>query len=116
MRHPHGETVIRKRATPVLDPYSQEVIDLDWKTLLPDLEIPRCAVDDSKTRETNDVNRNAVVTDFVVWPDAQYDVTPADRLVIRGLTCEIVGRPSTPSNPFTGDRPGMEIYANVWEG
>ena len=115
MPHPFGETVTRKRATPVLDPYSQEVTELDWTTTI-DLAIPRCAVDDSKTRETFDTNRTAVVTDFVVWPDGQYDVTAKDRLVIRGLTCEIVGRPSTPRNPFTGDEPGMEIYANVWEG
>lgn len=115
MRHPHGETVTRLRGIPTADPYSGESTALDWTTPQT-LEIPRCAVDDSKTRETNDVNRNAVVTDFVIWPDAVYDVTAADRLIIRGLTCEIVGRPSTWSNPFTGDTPGMEIAANVWEG
>lgn len=114
-RHPHGETITRLRAAPVLDPYSQEVTGLDWDDTT-DLEIPRCAVDDSKTREVLDASRNAVVTDFVIWPDDQYDVTAADRLVIRGLTCEIVGRPSTPRNPFTGDEPGMEIAANIWEG
>lgn len=115
MRHPHGETVTRLRATPVLDPYSNEATGSDWDD--PDtLEIPRCAVDDSKTRETNDTTRNAVVTDFVVWPDAHYDVKSGDRLVIRDLTCEIVGRPSTPVNPFNGDAPGMEVFANVWEG
>ena len=107
-RHPHGEEVSRLRATPILDPYSQEETGLDW-TEVTELVIPRCAVDDSKTRETNGVDRNAVVTDFVVWPDAQYDVTAADRLVIRGVECQIVGRPSTPRNPFTGDMPGMEI-------
>lgn len=115
MRHPHGETVIRQRGVPVTDPYSSEVTGLDWTTPTT-LAIPNCAVDDSKTRETFDTDRNAVVTDFVVWPDSQYDVTSADRLVVRGLTCQIVGRPSTPTNPFTGDKPGMEIFCNVWEG
>lgn len=115
MRHGRGETVIRLRATPVVDPYSTEATGLDWAASV-ELVLPRCAVDDSRTRETNDVNRNAVVTDFVVWPDAQYDVRSGDRLVIRGLTCEVVGRPSTPVNPFTGDAPGMEIHANIWEG
>lgn len=103
----------------ILDPYSQELTQAAWDDddhPPSELEIPRCAVDDSKTRETNDANRNAVVTDFVVWPDNQYDVTAADRLVVRGLTCTIVGRPSTPHNPFTGDEPGMEIFANIWEG
>jgi head-tail adaptor len=115
MRHPFGETVTRLRGVPVTDPYSGEETTLDWTTPTV-LDIPRCAVDDSKTRETNDTNRNAVVTDFVIWPDAQYDITATDRLVIRGLACEIVGRPSTPRNPFTGAEPGMEIFANVWEG
>ncbi len=115
MRHPHGETVMRQRATAILDPYSQEMTGADWDD--PDtLEVPRCAVDDSKTREVVTTDRGAVVTDFVVWPDSQYDITAADRLVVRGLVCEIVGRPSTPVNPFTGDAPGMEIFCNVWEG
>lgn len=113
--HSRGETITRIRAAVVTDPYSDEATALDWNTTTT-LVIPRCAVDDSKTRETFDANRTAVVTDFVVWPDGQYDVTAKDRLIIRGLTCEIVGRPSTPRNPFTGDEPGMEIYANVWEG
>lgn len=115
MRHPHGETVTRQRAAVVTDPYSGEATGLNWKVITT-LDIPRCAVDDSKTRETFDVNRNATVTDFVVWPDGQYDVTSKDRLVVRGLVCEIVGRPSTPKNPFTGDEPGMELFVNVWEG
>lgn len=115
MRHPYGETVTRLRGTAVLDPYSQEATGTDWDN--PDaLVVPRCAVDDSKTRETNDANRNAVVTDFVVYPDDHYDIQSGDRLVIRSLTCNIVGRPSTPANPFNGDAPGMEIFANVWEG
>lgn len=115
MRHPFGEEVSRLRATPVLDPYSQEVTGLDWSEVV-ELVIPRCAIDDSKTREILDTNRNAVVTDFVVYPDDQYDIQSGDRLVVRGMVCEIVGRPSTPINPFNGDAPGMEIAANIWEG
>lgn len=115
MRHPHGETIIRLRATPTLDQYSGEQTGTNWTT--PDtLGVPRCAIDDSKTRETNTTDRNAVVTDFVIWPDAHYDIQSGDRLIVRGLTCEIVGRPSTPVNPFNGDAPGMEIAANIWEG
>lgn len=115
MRHPHGETITRLRATPLVDPYSEESTGKDWNN--PDtLEVPHCAVDDSKTRETNDADRNAVVTDFVIWPDAHYDIQAGDRLVVRGLTCEVVGRPSTPINPFTGHAPGMEIAVNIWEG
>lgn len=115
MRHPFGEIVTRLRGTAIPDPYSGEETGINWDD--PDeLEVPRCAVDDSKTRETNDANRNAVVTDFVVYPDTQHDIESGDRLVVRGLVCEIVGRPSTPVNPFNGDAPGMQIFANVWEG
>lgn len=115
MRHPHGETVVRQRAAVTIDPYSNEQTALDWADVS-ELDVPRCAIDDSKTREVNTPDRGAVVTDFVIYPDDQYDVEARDRLVIRGLVCEIVGRPSTPRNPFTGDMPGMEIFANVWEG
>lgn len=115
MRHPYGETISRLRGTPKLDPYSEEQTGIDWAN--PDtLEVPRCAIDDSKTRETNATDRNAIVTDFVIYPDGQYDIKAGDRLVIRDLTCEIVGRPSTPRNPFNGEQPGMEIFANIWEG
>lgn len=115
MRHPRGETIIRRRAAPIIDPYSQEATGLDWDDVT-EFDIPRCAVDPSKTRETFDTNRNAVVTDFAIWTDAVYDITSADRLTIRGLDCRIVGRPAAWANPFNGDVPGMEIFANVWEG
>jgi head-tail adaptor len=115
MRHLFGETVTRVRAAAILDPYSQEETGLDWDDTA-ELAIPRCAVDPSKTRETFDTNRNAVVTDFAVWTDDVYDITAADRLVIRGLKCQIVGRPAIWTNPFNGETPGMEIFANVWEG
>lgn len=115
MRHPHGAAVTRLRGTPILDPYSQEPNGTDWEN--PDtLTIPRCAIDGSRTREVNTVDRGAVVTDFVIYPDAVYDVLPTDRLIVNGLVCEIVGRPWAPENPFNGDTPGMEIAANVWEG
>lgn len=115
-RHPHGETVTRQRGVPATDPYSGEETGLDWSSPV-ELSVPRCAVDPSKTRETFDTNRNAVVTDYVLWTDGVYDITAADRLVVRGVTCEIVGKPAIwGPNPFTGDVPGMEIFANVWEG
>lgn len=115
MRHPHGETVTRLRGTPIADPYSGENTGIDWDAPQA-LEIPRCGVDGSRTREVVTADRGAVVTDFVIWPDAVYDVQAGDRLIVFGLTCEIVGRPWAPSNPIVEHRPGMEIFANVWEG
>jgi hypothetical protein len=119
MRHPHGATVTLLRAAMVLDPYSQELTQAAWDDEdhpPTSLEIPRCAIDGSRTREVNTVDRGAVVTDFVIYPDAVYDVLPTDRLIVNGLVCEIVGRPWAPENPFNGDTPGMEIAANIWEG
>lgn len=116
MRHPHGETVTRVRAAVVSDPYSGEATGLDWDDTT-ELQIPRVAIDPSKTRETFDTNRNATVTDFVLWPDDIHDVISSDRIIVRGLTCNIIGRPvDWGPNPFTGDTPGMEIFCNVWEG
>lgn len=115
MGFPHGETVTRQRATAVVDPYSGESTELDWST--PDtLAIDGCAVASGGSLEPVEAARNAVDSDFDVLAPFGSDVRSTDRLVIRGLVCEVVGRPFDWASPFSGWQAGMVIQAKIREG
>ena len=111
----HGESVTRLRAQTSTDPYSGESTP-DW-SLAPSSETTTgWGVDDSRSAEPDEVAREAVVTDFVLYREAAADILPGDRVVVRGLTCEVVGRPATWRHPFTGWSAGFVVRANVVEG
>lgn len=111
----HGETVTRLRGTAAVDPYSGESTGADWSD--PDsLALTGCAVWDGKSFELLADAREGVVSDFVVAADSGSDVVASDRVVIRGLTCEVDGRPFDWRSPLTGWRPGLVFRANVVEG
>ena len=111
----YGETVTRLRPQLAPDPYSGEDRP-DW-TLPPASEdIPGWGVDDSKSEEPVEVGRTPVVTDFVLYRDDVADVLPGDRVIVRGVTCEVQGRPTTWRHPMTGWDAGFVVRANVWEG
>lgn len=111
----YGETVTRLRADAAVDPYSGESVGNDWTS--PDsLDIPGCGIADGGSLEPTQDARNAVESDFDVIAPYGVDVTAADRLVIRGLTCQVQGRPFDWMNPLTGWQPGTVIRAKVVEG
>lgn len=112
---PHGETVTRRRGAPVTDPYSGEETGVDWSTPT-DVDIAGCAVAIGSTDDPTMVARDAVVSDFTVYAPPGTAVLPSDRLVIRSLVCEVVGRPFEWRSPFTGWEPGVVVHANVVEG
>ncbi len=112
---PHGETVTRLRAATTVDPYSQES-SADWSQPPAELDFPGCAVAASGSSEPLQTAREAVDSDFDVFMPADADVTPQDRLVVRGLVCEVVGRPFVWSSPFTGWTPGLVVQASIREG
>ncbi len=115
MTFANGETVTRQRATTTTDPYSGEETALDWSA--PDeVELDGWGVDDSKSAEPLADARQAVVTDFVLFRQEPADILPSDRLVIRGFTCEVVGRPASWRNPFSGWEAGFVVQANIVEG
>jgi hypothetical protein len=87
----------------------------DWTTPT-ELEIPLCGVADGGSLEPLQDARNAVESDFDVVAPYGADVTAADRLVIRGLTCTVQGRPFAWRSPFTGWEPGTVIRAKIVEG
>lgn len=115
MDFPHGETVTRQRSTAVTDPYSDEDTGADWTS--PDtLPIAGCAVATGGTIEPVADARNSVESDFDVLAPFGSDVTAQDRLVIRGLVCEVQGRPFDWHHPMTGWEPGTVIKAKIVEG
>jgi hypothetical protein len=104
------ETVTRLRGVPVLDPYSGDVTGLEWPEPPVDpLPIEGCLVGDGGSIEPLRDARNSVESDFGVLAPSGADVTAADRLVVRGLTCQVVGR------PFDWGK-GMTINAKIAEG
>ncbi len=111
----HGESVTRLRAQKSQDPYSGEWV-ADWSLPTSDEVTHGWGVDDSRSAEPSEVARDAVVTDVVLYRDEPADITEGDRVVVRGLTCEVVGRPATWRHPFTGWAAGFVVRANVVEG
>ncbi|HKY57665.1 MAG TPA: hypothetical protein VJL80_06480 [Aeromicrobium sp.] len=112
---PHGEQVVRQRATRVADRYNPDDVALDWEN--PDvLTIPNVGVALSSTADPLIDAREAVDSDYTLFMETGSDVLPDDRLVIRGIACEVVGRPFDWSNPFTGWEAGMVVQAKVREG
>jgi hypothetical protein len=116
---PAQEVVVRLRAPLIADAYA--VIDgvpvpsvRDWSAA-EELSFD-AAVADSGSAEPLVTGRAPVDSDFTVYADAGIDVLSTDRLVIRGLPCDVIGRPFDWRSPFTGWRPGTVIRASVREG
>lgn len=115
----HGETVVRLRAPMVFDPYSATDTLAEWDDEdNPPSELPLhgVGVADGGSIEPEQDARNSVESDFDVIVAAGTDVLPTDRLRIRGLVCEVQGRPFDWLNPFTGWQPGMVVKAKIVEG
>jgi hypothetical protein len=122
MDFPYGETVTRVRAQDVLDPYSGETIDKEWPDLDESGDIPGvvdvegCAVWQGSSTEPILDARDMVVSDYTVAAPAGADIVAGDRVLIRGLLCDVAGRPFDWRSPFTGWAPGLIVQANLVEG
>lgn len=112
---PHGETVVRQRATSADNPYSGEAGDTDWTT--PGLlTITGCAFDPGGSLEPTEQGRTAVITQPTLYAPPNSDVLAGDRLVVRGRTWDVDGDPADWRSPFTGWEPGMAIKLKAVEG
>lgn len=100
-RHPFGETVTRLRATATLDPFSGENTDLDWDDPN-ELEIPGVAIAPGAFVESETPDRTRVDVNFTLYCAFGDDIEPLDRVVVRGLTCEVIGQRQDWRSPFTG--------------
>lgn len=111
----HGETVTRLRGTPVVDRYSGEQTGISWAN--PDaLEIPGCGFNPGGSSEPTQDGRNAVITRPEVYAPSDADVQSGDRLVVRGDTFEVDGKPAAWISPFTGWAPGTVIALKEVQG
>lgn len=111
----HGETVTRLRAPLVTDPYSDDTTERDWDNAT-ELDINGCGVADGGSTEPLQDARNAADSDFDVFMPTGTDVAATDRLRIRGLVCDVAGRPFDWRSPFTGWEPGLVVQAKIREG
>lgn len=115
MNFPHGETVTRLRAPLTTSRFSGRTTEPDWDHP-GELSIGGCAVADGGSVEVPEPGRDAVDSDFDVFMPAGTDVTAADRLEVRGLVCDVVGRPFLWRSPFTGWEPGTVVRCKIREG
>lgn len=103
-----GVTVVRLRATPVLDPYSQRLVGADWTT--PDtLTIAGAFVGSSSSSPVDGELRREVVTTKSLYCDPSVDVRVGDRIVSGQHTYTVTSVPEADVNPFTGWQPVQEI-------
>lgn len=112
----NGETVTRLRATTTANPYSGESDgDPDW-TNPDDLDIDGCGFDPGGSYETPDPRRDSITSQPTIYAPADADIAAADRVVARGVTYEVDGRPALWRNPLTGWQPGLVVRLRLFEG
>lgn len=119
MDFPHGETVTRLRRFEEVDPYSQEVEYASWEDESNppyELDIDGWGVAQLGSLEPNDLARDAVVTDYTLFRTERADVLAGDRVIVRGETCDVIGRPAWWHHPMTGWDAGFVVRANLVEG
>lgn len=104
----YGETVTRQRANATADPYSGDSTALDW-TSPDELTISGVAVAQGAFIENATPDRTRVDIDFTLYGEFASDVEPLDRMVVRGLICEVVGKRQDWMNPFSGTHAGSVI-------
>ena len=110
---PYAEQVTVQTAGTTTDPYSGEASE-DWST--PTTRTEKCAVADGGSTEPNIDARSAIDSDFDLLFDYDPQILPAERVVVRGLVCEVDGRPFTWRSPFTGWEPGTVVRVKIREG
>lgn len=104
----HGETVTRIRPAAASDPYSGEDTELDWASAT-STDLPGFAVAPGGFVENEDPDRSSVDIAFTLYGPYAADIEPLDRIVVRGLTCEVSGKRQDWRNPFTGNEAGCVV-------
>ncbi len=108
------ELVARLRPASATDPYATvdgtQVLVADW-TQPPSTTWFEAMVADSGSVEPLLDGREPIDSDFTIYTGACIDVAPTDRLRIRGMDCNVQGRPFT----WAGFN-GTVIRASIREG
>ena len=113
MRFPAGETVTRLRAPLVTDRYGNLV--RDWEQA-ERLDIPGCGVAPRTSDEETEQGRQGVIVGIAVYAPTGTDITPHDRMEVRGEVWEVVGEVADWRSPFTGWAPGVVVNLSRMEG
>lgn len=103
-----GVSVVRLRATPVLDPYSQLPVGTDWTTP-GQLTITGAFVASASSSPVDGELRQEVLTTKSLYCDPAADVQVGDRIVSGTHTYTVTARPEADTNPWTGWQPVQEI-------
>ncbi|WP_404474837.1 hypothetical protein [Microbacterium aerolatum] len=127
MEFPFGETVVRERRMPVIDPYDPGAsVPGSWGDPLAYLVLEQAFVASSSSTAPADATRSQILTEKSLYlTDPAADVQPGDR-IRRGGTLAgtwtggevlyINVRPAADTNPFTGWQPVVEIPLDMAEG
>ena len=110
-----SETVTIQRGTPRQGRYSAEATDLDWSSPT-ETEAPCLGFNPGGSTEVSAVWRVAVSTQPTVYLPTGTDITPADRVVVRGVTYEVDGDPADWRSPYSGWRPGLSVALKRFGG
>lgn len=110
---PYAETVTVQTASSTTDPYSGATTT-DWSTFTTRSE--SCGVAPGGSTESVETARTPIDSDFDLIFNHDPGITHADRVVVRGLTCEVDGHPFSWRSPFTGWEPGTVVRVKVREG
>lgn len=100
-----GVTVTRLRAPLAVDAYSGAATSRDW-TAAVSLSSEGFAVDPGGSVEASTVNREQITTTPTLMGPYGADVAASDRVLVNGVTWEVVGNRSDYLNPFTGWQAG----------
>jgi len=108
-----GETVVRLRASLVEDRYGNLV--RDWEQA-ERLDIPGCGVAPRTSDEETEQGRQGVIVGIAVYAPAGTDISPHDRMEVRGEVYEVVGEVADWRSPYTGWHPGIVVNLSRMEG
>lgn len=111
----HGETVTVLTAGLDQDPYSEDYA-ASWEWAPTELEVQGVGVEPRPSQEPAQEARNAVTSGFTLYFPAGTEITPQNRVVVRGGTYEVLGEPAVWRSPFTGWAPGVVVQVERVDG
>lgn len=88
-----AETVTRLRAGTIADPYSGGTVE-DWTTPTEHNIITLAPAEPRPSTEPTQDARNAIVSGYTLYLSESEDVTPKDRMRVRGEVFHVLGDPA----------------------
>jgi head-tail adaptor len=108
-----AEKVTVLRAAASIDGYGDPVTDWTTPTRT---DVYARGVEPRPSGEPVQDARNAVTSGFTVYLPLGTDLTPADRLEVRGKAYDVLGEPAEWRNPWGGGFGGLVVQTERTEG